>query len=206
MLKLYPNNNPPERIAEIVSILNDGGIIIYPTGTTYALGCHALKERAVERICKLKHIDPHEHSLSIICYDLSEISQYAHISTSVYKVMKRNLPGPFTFILKGKRVLPKIFRSRKSGELGIRMPDCTILTEILEVLQAPMITASLPLGEDDFQEPEYQTNPELIDEAYGSLVDLVVDGGMGEKGLSTIVDCQDDEIEIVRQGDGILIL
>ena len=204
MLKLYSHDNSPERIEQIVSVLNDGGVIIYPTGTTYALGCHALKERAVERICKLKHLDPREHSLSIICYDLSEISQYANISTSVYKMMKKNLPGPFTFILKGKRCLPKIFRSRKSGEIGIRMPECKILTEILEALQAPLITASLPL-EGDFKELEYRTDPELIDEAYGSMVDLVIDGGLGKEGLTTIVDCQTDEFEILRQGDGYLI-
>ena len=205
MLKLYSHDNPVERIEYIVSVLNDGGIIIYPTGTTYALGCHALKERAVERICRLKQIDPREYSLSIICNDLSEVSQYAHIDTNVYKVLKRNMPGPFTFILKGKRVLPKIFRFRKSGELGIKMPNCNIVSEILEKLQAPLITASLP-QDGDCQDIEYQINPELIDEAYGDQVDVVIDGGLGKYGFSTIVDCQDGDFDIIRQGDGELIL
>lgn len=205
MLKLYARNNPPDHIDQIVSVLNDGGIIIYPTGTTYALGCHALKEKAVERLCRLRNIDPHEHSLSIICYDVSEISRYAHISTSVYKILKRNFPGPFTFILKGKRVLPKIFRYRKNGELGIRMPECSMLSDILQALGAPLITTSLPVDEEELEE-EYKINPELIDEHFSSRVDLVIDGGMGCYGLSTVVDCQSDDVEIVRQGDGILLL
>ncbi len=203
MLKLYTKNNPPERLAEIVRILNDGGVIIYPTGTTYALGCHALKERAVERICRIRQISPSSHPLSVICYDMSAISDYAFISTPVFKLMKRNLPGPFTFILKGKNKLPKIFRSRKTGEIGIRMPDSPIVRELLENLGAPLMTASLP--ELHPGEPEYQTDPELIEEEFASQVDLVIDGGEGTLGQSTVVDCTaDDEGEIVRQGDGIL--
>ena len=144
MLKLYPKNNPPQRIKEVVDILNDGGVIIYPTGTTYAFGCHALKERAVERICKIRQIDPATHPLSVICYDMSSISEYAQISNAAYKVMKRNLPGKFTFIIPGKRVLPKIFRSRKTGEIGIRMPESDIVRDILQTLDAPLMTVSLP--------------------------------------------------------------
>lgn len=203
MLKLYTKNNPPERIAEIVRILNDGGVIIYPTGTTYALGCHAHKERAVERICRIRQISPSSHPLSVICYDMSAISDYAFISTPVFKLMKRNLPGPFTFILKGKNKLPKIFRSRKTGEIGIRMPDSPIVRELLENLGAPLMTASLP--ELHPGEPEYQTDPELIDEEFGAQVDLVIDGGEGTLGQSTVVDCTtDDDGEIIRQVDGIL--
>lgn len=205
MLKLYEQHNSPESLERIVSVLNDGGIIIYPTGTTYALGCHALKEKAVERICRLKQTDLRQHALSIVCYDLSEISKYAHISTPVYKVMKRNLPGPFTFILKGKRELPKIFRYRKSGELGIRMPDNRALYEILQLLEAPLLTASLPVGTDGLED-DYLINPELIEEFYGDRVDLIVDGGIGTYGSSTVVQCIDDEPEIVRQGDGQLVL
>ena len=144
MLKLYDKNNPPERIAQVVATLRDGGVIIFPTGTTYALGCHALKERAVERICNIRNINPASHPLSVICYDMSAISEYARISTPTYKVMKRNLPGPFTFIIPGKNKLPKIFRSRKTGEIGIRMPDSPILRDILRELDAPLMTASLP--------------------------------------------------------------
>lgn len=203
MLKLYEKNNPPERIARIVDTLRDGGVIIFPTGTTYALGCHALKERAVERICTLRGINPATHPLSVICYDMSAISEYAHISTPVYKMMKRNLPGAFTFILPGKNKLPKIFRTRKSGEVGIRMPDYPIVRDILEALDAPMMVSSLP--SDDYDDEAYFTNPELIDDTFGAQVDLVVDGGFGRMGETTIVDCKDDEWEIVRQGEGILI-
>ena len=200
VIKLYSKNNPPERIDEIVRVLKDGGVIIYPTDTAYALGCHALKERAVEKICRIRGIDPASHPLSVICYDMSSISEYAHISTPVYKVMKRNLPGAFTFILAGKNKLPKIFRSKKSGEIGIRMPDSTIVRDILKLLDAPMMTASLPtyVYDDD----AYRTDPELRDETLGNQVDIVVDGGMGTLGESTIVDCRDDEMEIIRQGNG----
>ncbi len=203
MLKLYSKNNPPERLDEIVRVLNDGGVIIYPTGTTYALGCHALKERAVERICRIRQIEPSSHPLSVICYDMSAISDYAFISTPVFKLMKRNLPGPFTFVLKGKNKLPKIFRSRKTGEIGIRMPDSSIVRELLEHLGAPLMTASLP--ELHPGETEYFTDPELIEEDFSSQVDLIVDGGTGTLGQSTVVDCtEDDEGVVLRQGDGIL--
>lgn len=200
IIKLYSKNNPPERIDEIVKVLNDGGVIIYPTDTAYALGCHALKERAVEKICHIRDIDPASHPLSVICYDMSSISEYAHISTPVYKVMKRNLPGAFTFILAGKNKLPKIFRTKKSGEIGIRMPNSTIVRDILRALDAPMMTASLPI--DGFEDDAYRTDPELIDETFGNQVDFVIDGGLGSIGESTIVDCRDDEMEIIRQGIG----
>lgn len=203
MLKLYSKNNPPERIAEVVSVLRDGGVIIYPTGTTYALGCHALKERAVERICKIRKIDLSSHPLSVICYDMSAISEYAKISTPIYKVMKRNLPGVFTFILQGKNKLPKIFRTRKTGEIGIRMPDSEVVRNILQELDAPLMTASLPT--DGYEDDAYRLNPELIDETFGQMVDLVIDAGMGQLGESTVVDCKDDDYEILRQGDGVLI-
>lgn len=202
MLKLYPKNNPPQRIKEVVDILNDGGVIIYPTGTTYAFGCHALKERAVERICKIRQIDPATHPLSVICYDMSSISEYAQISNAAYKVMKRNLPGKFTFIIPGKRVLPKIFRSRKTGEIGIRMPESDIVRDILQALNAPLMTVSLPA--DSYDDIAYITDPGLIEEAFGSQVDLVIDGGIGCLGETTIVDCHDDEFNIIRQGEGIL--
>lgn len=200
IIKLYSKNNPPERIDDIVKVLNDGGVIIYPTDTTYALGCHALKERAVEKICHIRDIDPASHPLSVICYDMSSISEYAHISTPVYKVMKRNLPGAFTFILAGKNKLPKIFRTKKSGEIGIRMPNSTIVRDILRALDAPMMTASLPI--DGFEDDAYRTDPDLIDETFGNQVDFVIDGGLGSIGESTIVDCRDDEMEIIRQGIG----
>lgn len=198
--KLYNKNNNPNDLQHIVDILNDGGIIIYPTDTMYAIGCHALKERPIERICKLKNIDPRKHNLSVICYDLSNISEYARVNNATFKLMKRNLPGPFTFILTADSRLPKIFRNRK--EVGIRVPDNNIIREICQLLDAPILTTTLPLGENE--DIEYITDPELIDEKFGDLVDLVIDGGIGGTVPSTVINCIEDEPEIVRQGKGIL--
>ena len=133
--KLYDKHNDPDVLQHIVDILNDGGIIIYPTDTMYAMGCHALKERPIEKICRLKNLNPKKNNLSIICYDLSNISEYAQVGNATFKLMKRNLPGPFTFILKADSRLPKIFRNRK--EVGIRVPDNTIIREICRLLEAP---------------------------------------------------------------------
>lgn len=198
--KFYSKNNDPYEIQHVADILNEGGIIIYPTDTMYAIGCHALKERPIERICKLKNIDPRKHNLSIICYDLSNISEYARVDNTTFKLMKRNLPGPFTFILNADSRLPKIFRNRK--EVGIRVPDNNIIREICKALDAPILTTTLPLqqGEDI----EYITNPELIDEKFGEEVDLVIDGGPGGIEPSTVINCCEGDPEIVRQGKGIL--
>lgn len=200
ILKLYSKNNSPEVLQQIIDVLNDGGIIIYPTDTMYAIGCHALKERPIERICKFKGLDPRKHNLSIICNNLSTISEYARISNNTFKLMKRNLPGPFTFILKADSRLPKIFRNRK--EVGIRVPDNPIVNEICRLLDAPILTTTLPHDEDE--DIEYITDPELIHEKFGSDVNLVIDGGIGGIEPSTVVNCCEDELEIVRQGKGYL--
>lgn len=198
LLKLYNKNNAPADLQRVVDVLNDGGILIYPTDTMYAIGCHALKERAVERICRLKGIDPKKNNLSIICYDLSTISEYAKVDNHTFKLMKRNLPGAFTFVLNGTTRLPKIFRNRK--EVGIRMPDHPIIREIARLLDAPIMTTTLPVEEDE--EPEYGTHPELIEEKFGDQVDLIIDGGIGNSEPSTVVYCVDGEAEIIRQGAG----
>ena len=176
LLKLYDKNNNPQDLQRIIDILNDGGLIIYPTDTMYAIGCHGLKERAIERICRIKEIDPRKNNLSIICYDLSSISEYAN----------------------GTNRLPKIFRNRK--EVGIRMPNNNIIREIARLLDAPIMTTTLPYDEDE--DLEYITDPELIDEKFGDIVDLVIDGGIGGIEPSTVVKCTEDEPEIVRQGKG----
>ena len=200
LLKLYEKNNNPKDLDRIIETLQEGGLIIYPTDTMYAIGCHGLKERAIERICRLKDIDPKKNNLSIICYDLSKVSEYAKVDNSTFKLMKRNLPGPFTFILNTGNRLPKIFRNRK--EVGIRIPDNNIIREICRLLDAPILTTTLPLEEGE--EIEYITTPELIEEKFGNQVDLVIDGGIGGIEPSTIVDCTNEEAEIVRQGKGIL--
>ncbi|MGL5937395.1 MAG: L-threonylcarbamoyladenylate synthase [Phocaeicola sp.] len=202
LLKLYEKNNNPKEIDRIVQILEEGGVIIYPTDTMYAIGCHALKERPIERICKLKGIDPKKKNLSIICCDLSNISEYAKVDNATFKIMKRNLPGAFTFILSTGSKLPKIFKNRK--EVGIRIPDNGIILEICKRLEAPILTTTLPL--EDGEELEYQTIPELIEEKYGCEVDLVIDGGIGGIIPSTVVNCTTEDIEIVRPGKGELNL
>ena len=181
-----------------MKVLQDGGLVVYPTDTVYAIGCDALNVRAVEKICQMKGVNPQKSNLSIICYDLSSISEYAKVDNNIFKLMKRNLPGPFTFILNGTNRLPKIFRNRK--EVGIRMPDNHIIREIARLLDAPIMTTTLP--HDKHEDIEYITDPELIDEKFGDQVDLVIDGGIGGIEPSTIVNCTDEEVTIVRQGKG----
>ena len=202
VLRLYDRDNDPDRMKKVTDILDSGGIAIYPTDTMYAIGCHALKERAVEKICRIKGIDPKKNNLSIICYDLSEISRYARMDNATFKLMKRNLPGPFTFILNGTSRLPKIFRSRK--EVGIRMPDNPVIREIARQLDAPIMTATIPY--DESEDPGYATDPELIEEKWGGSVNLIIDVGPGGLGMSTVVDSTGPEFTIARQGDGNLIV
>ena len=202
MTKIYPENPNLKEIDKIIAVLRDGGLVIYPTDTVYAIGCDALNVRAVEKICKLKGIDPRKSNLSIICYDLSNISEYAKVSNMVFKVMKKNLPGPFTFILPTSGELPKIYKNKK--EVGIRIPDNNIIRELVKQLGNPILTTSIHDEDDDIV--EYSTDPELIYEKYEDIVDVVIDGGYGGVEASTVVDCTTDEISIVRQAKGDLIL
>lgn len=199
LLKLYNENPNPRDIEKVVSVLRDGGIVIYPTDTLYGMGCDALNVRAVEKICTLKGINPQKSNLSIICNDLSAISEYAKVDTPVFKLMKRNLPGPFTFILPTTSSLPKIYKNKKT--VGIRVPDNNIIREIVAQLGNPVLSTSV---KDEEIEIEYTTDPELIHEKWGEIADIVIDGGFGEIEPSTIVDCTSDEPEIVRQGKGTL--
>lgn len=200
-VKLYPENPNPKEVDKIVNVLQNGGLVIYPTDTVYAIGCDALNVRAVEAICKMKGINPNKSNLSIICYDLSNISEYAKVDNNIFKVMKKNLPGPFTFILKTTSNLPKIYKNKKT--VGIRIPDNNIIRELVRVLGNPILTTSV---KDDDEIIEYTTDPELIYEKYENQVDVVIDGGYGGLDGSTIVDCTMGEPEIIRQGKGELIL
>lgn len=200
-IKLYEENPNQKEIDRIVKILQDGGLIIYPTDTVYAIGCDALNVRAVEKICKMKNINPEKSNLSIICYDLSNISEYAKVDNSTFKIMKKNLPGAFTFILNTTSSLPKIYKNKKT--VGIRVPDNNIIRELVRNLGNPILTTSV---KDEDEVIEYTTDPELIYEKYQDLVDIVIDGGYGGIEASTIVDCTDNEPEITRQGKGELIL
>lgn len=198
ILKLYEKNNSRRHLDRIVEVLNQGGVIIYPTDTTYAIGCHALKERAIERVCEIKGLDTKHHLLSVVAHDISSVSEYVRIDNDTFRIMRDCLPGPFTFILPAGNRLPKIFKNRK--EVGIRIPDNNITREICEALGAPLLSTSLKVNESE--EIEYMTQPELIDEKYGERVELIIDGGEGDTEFSTIVNCMDGELEIVRQGKG----
>lgn len=199
IVKIYPENPNPREINRVLKALQDGELIVYPTDTVYAVGCDALNVRAVERLCKMKGIDPTKNNLSIVCSDLSNLSEYAQVSNAVFKVMKRNLPGPFTFILPAGRKLPKIYKNRK--EVGIRVPDNEIALTLVRELGSPLLSMSV---RDEDEVMEYSTDPELIHEKYAEHVSIVIDGGYGEFEPSTVVNAMDDEMEIIRQGKGIL--
>lgn len=201
IVKLYDENPNEKEISKLVEILKNGGIVIYPTDTVYAIGCDALNVRAVEEVCRLKGINPNKANLSIICYDLSDISEYAKVNNETFKLMKRNLPGPFTFILNTTSTLPRIYKNRKT--VGIRVPDNNIIRTLVRALGNPIMTTSV---KDDDEVIEYTTDPELIHERYEQLVDMVIDGGYGGTEGSTVLDCTNDEIEIIRQGKGELLL
>ena len=196
LIKIYPENPNPREIDKVIDVLRDGGLVIYPV---YAIGCDALNVRAVEKICQMKGINPQKSNLSIICYDLSNLSEYAKVSNSAFKLMKKHLPGPFTFILPTSSELPKIYKNRK--EVGIRVPDNNIIRTLVKELGNPILTMSV---HDDDDMIEYSTDPELIHEKYEDTVDIVIDGGYGGFEASTVVDCTTDYFEIIRQGKGIL--
>lgn len=197
LIKIYNENPNTREIDKVVSALQDGGIVIYPTDTLYAFGCDALNVRAVEKICNLKGINPEKSNLSIICNDLSIISEYAKVDTPTFKLMKRNLPGPFTFILPTTSSLPKIYKKKKT--VGIRVPDNKIIREIVIRLGNPVLSTSI-INEND--EIEYITNPELIHEKWQDFADIVIDGGIGGIEPSTVIDCSTGEHDIIRQGKG----
>ena len=199
LIKIYPENPNPREIDKALRVMRDGGLVIYPTDTVYAIGCDALNVRAVERICRLKGVNPQKSDLSIICYDLSNISAYAKVSNEVFRVMKQYLPGPYTFVLPATSKLPNVLMNRRKT-IGIRVPNNFIAHAIVEELGGPLLTTSVKAKDDDVL--EYITDPELIHEAYGKLVDLVIDGGYGKNVPSTVVDCTGDEITLVRQGLG----
>lgn len=199
-IRLFPENPNPKEIERVVATLRQGGIIIYPTDTLYALGCDALNVRAVERICKLKNIDPRKALLSIVCPDLSMLSQYAKVSNICFKLMRRNLPGAFTFILPTSSQLPHLYKSRKT--VGIRVPDNAIARAIAQQLGNPLLSSSVASVHSEI---EYLTDPELMREEFEHRVDLMVDGGIGGFTPSTIVDCSGETPEITREGKGELL-
>ena len=199
ILRVYKENPDPKKIRKIVDCLKDGGIIIYPTDTVYGIGCDINNKKAMERLCRIKAIDIKKHNLAFICYDLSHISDFTkQLSTSTYKLMKKALPGPYTFILRANNAIPKLFKNSKK-EIGIRIPDNNIPREIVKELGNPIATSSV---KDDDMLIEYSTDPELIHEHFKKIVDIVIDGGFGETKPSTIIDCKEDNPQIIRKGKG----
>lgn len=199
LTKIYAENPNEREMGKVIRLLQEGELIVYPTDTLYAIGCDALNVRAVEKLCALKGLNPLKADLSIVCYDLSNISEYAQVSNGVFKVLKKNLPGPFTFILPTSSRLPKLYKNKK--EVGIRVPDNNIARGLVEGLGNPILSMSV---RDDEDQAEYTTDPELIHEKYNKKVALVIDAGFGGDIPSTVVNCVDDELEVIREGKGIL--
>ncbi|MFA9393005.1 MAG: L-threonylcarbamoyladenylate synthase [Prolixibacteraceae bacterium] len=202
LIKIYDINTDQKRIDQIVDVLRNGGIIVYPTDTVYGMGCDIMNQKAVEKVAKLKNVQIEKSQFSFICYDLSHLSDFAKpIPNQIFKLMRRNLPGPFTFILEANNNVPRYFKGKKKT-IGIRIPDNTIIREIVKQLGNPILSTSIH-SEDAIE--AYMTDPELIYEEYRDKVDLVVDGGYGDNKVSTMVDCTSDVIEIIREGKGELI-
>ena len=197
LIHIHPVDPQPRLIKQVVECLKDGGVIVYPTDTIYGLGCDIQQHKAIDRICKIKNVDPQKAQLSFICRDLSNLSDYTKsIDTPLYRILKSHLPGPYTFILPASKQVPKILQSKKNT-IGLRVPDNIICQHILDVLGNPILSASLP---GDMVE-EY-TNPEIIYDKFEQLVDIVIDGGNGGMVPSTIVDCTNEEWVVTRLGLG----
>jgi len=203
LLKINPDNPEGRKIRQAVETLDDGGVIIYPTDTVYGLGCDIYNSKAVDRICKLRGLDPVKARLSFICKDIGQVAEFSQqIDNTVFRLMKKHLPGPFTFVLKSNSQVPKMFKNRKRT-IGVRVPDNNICQALVEGLGWPILTASL---KNDDEILEYFTDPRDIYEDFKKLVDIVIDGGIGSNHPSTVVDCTGSEPIVLREGTGVLEL
>jgi tRNA threonylcarbamoyl adenosine modification protein (Sua5/YciO/YrdC/YwlC family) len=201
LLRIFPENPNQGRIRKVVDSLEAGGIIIYPTDTVYAMGCDVRANKSIEKIARFKGLNPDNPDLSLIFHDMSQLSEYTVVrDNNLFKLLKRNLPGPFTFIVKANNQIPKMFKNMKKT-VGIRIPNNNIILEIVRELGRPVITTSI---HDQDEILEYITDPELIHEKYRDFADIVIDGGYGRNEASTIIDCTGDEPVIIRQGLGVL--
>lgn len=199
LVRIYEENPNPKAIQQAVDILKSGGVIIYPTDTVYGIGCDITNQKAIERVCQIRGLQSQKANLSFICYDLTDISQYTKpFDTSVFRLLKKALPGAFTFIFNASGQVPKLLSSKKKT-VGIRVPNNNIVREIVKELGNPIVTTSI---RDDDEIVEYSTDPELIYEKYGEKVDLVIDGGYGDNVASTVVDLTNGEFEVIRDGKG----
>ncbi|WGH75631.1 L-threonylcarbamoyladenylate synthase [Tenacibaculum tangerinum] len=199
-IKLYNDNPNPKEIEKIVKVLQNGGLIIYPTDTVYGLGCDITNTKALAKVAKIRKVKPEKANFSFVCNDLSHLSDYVkQIDTATYKILKRALPGPYTFVLPGSNSLPKAYKKRKT--VGIRVPDNNIARAIVAALGNPIVSTSI---HDEDEVLEYTTDPELIFEKWQNIVDIVVDGGYGGNYASTVIDLTTDEPEVIREGKGSL--
>ncbi len=199
LIRIYPENPNERAIEQVVAVLKKGGIIIYPTDTVYGIGCDITNQKAIETLCRIRGIKPEKANLSFICYDLTDIAQYTKpIDTATFRLLKKSLPGPFTYIFNASNQVPKLMSSNKKT-VGIRVPDNNIAREIVRQLGNPIVSASI---HDEDEILEYSTDPELIHEKFQNLVDLVIDGGYGGNEASTVVDCTSGEFDVIRQGKG----
>lgn len=199
LLQIHPANPNPRNVKAVLECLRDGGIIIYPTDTVYGMGCDPRQSKALDRLAQIKGIRREKADFSLICHDLKQLSDYARpISNDVFRMMKRLLPGPYTFILEANNNVPKLFQSKKKA-VGIRVPDNNIIITLVREYGNPIANTSI---HDDEEGLEYITDPELIFERYEKLVDIVIDGGYGDNEGSTIIDCSGNELVLVREGKG----
>jgi len=199
LLRIHPETPSQRQIEKVVECLYDGGIVIYPTDTVYGLGCDIFKSKAIERIARIKGIKPEKANFSFICHEMSQITDFTKpIENNLFKLIKRVLPGPYTFILEANNTVPKYIQSRKKT-VGIRIPNHNIPLEIVRQLGHPIMTTSI---HDEDEVIEYTTDPELIYEKYKDLVDIVIDAGFGGNTPSTILDCTGGDIEVIREGLG----
>jgi len=200
LIRIYKENPNPKEIKKVIDTLRGGGLIIYPTDTVYGLGCDITNTRALEKVARIKGVKLEKANFSFVCHDLSNLSAYVkQIDTSTFKILKRALPGPYTFILPGSKQLPSVFKKKKT--VGIRVPDNAIALEIVKQLGNPIVSTSI---RDEDEIIEYTTDPELIHEKWDDLVDLVVDGGYGGNEASTVIDFSEGEPVILREGKGSL--
>ncbi|MEY4274861.1 MAG: L-threonylcarbamoyladenylate synthase [Bacteroidota bacterium] len=196
--KIYDRNNSQELIDQVVKVLEKGGVIIYPTDTMYAMGCSIQSQQAVNRICEIKQIKPAKNRFSFICADLSSIANFAKVSDYAFKLLKRYLPGPYTFVLPASSKVPAVLVQGKKT-VGIRIPDYQPILDIVKQLGHPLLTTTLP--QDGLEVEEY-TDPSLIFERYENQVDLILDGGYGGHFPSSVIEISDDSVEIIREGAG----
>ncbi len=202
LLEIHPDNPDTRKIKQVITTLEKGGIIVYPTDSVYGLGCDILNQKAVGRICKIKKINPEKANLTFICKDIKQLSQYVYqIDNQLFKLLKNNLPGPFTFIFKANKEVPRHFKNKRKT-IGVRVPNNPIALTILEELGRPILSISL---KNDDADDDFPVHPSLIYDDFQNLVDIVIDGGMGSDEPSTIVDCSDGEVEIIREGKGVLV-